>query len=75
MQYHVQHYILKPVTRQKLEQLEDILTELYKSKEASHQKILALSESNYQKELFDALRLTISAALKFFSVLRFTITA
>ena len=56
MQYHVQHYILKPVTRQKLEQLEDILTELYKSKEASHQKILALSESNYQKELFDALR-------------------
>lgn len=42
MQYHVQHYILKPVTRQKLEQLEDILTELYKSKEASHQKILAL---------------------------------
>lgn len=35
MQYHVQHYILKPVTRQKLEQLEDILTELYKSKEST----------------------------------------
>ena len=76
MQYHVQHYILRPVTRQKLEQLEDILTELYKSKEASHlKKLLPCQKATIRRNFLMHCAITISAALKIFSVLRFTITA
>lgn len=55
MQYHVNHYILKPITRQKLKELENILYELYLSREASHQQLLVLSEANYKNELSEAL--------------------
>ncbi|WMJ88991.1 response regulator transcription factor [Anaerocolumna sp. MB42-C2] len=55
MKYHVNHYILKPVTRQKIEQLEDILTELYQARESSRSKLIELTEYNYQKEISLAL--------------------
>lgn len=67
IRYHVNHYILKPVTRQKLKQLEDILTQLYQEREASHRKLLAMTESSYQQEIADALhRHDISAIEDFF---------
>lgn len=67
IQYHVHHYILKPVTRQKLEQLEDILIQLYQDREASHKKLLAMSESSYQQEIAQALhRHDVSAIEDFF---------
>ncbi len=67
IRYHVNHYILKPVTRQKLKQLEDILTQLYQEREASHQKLLAMTESSYPQEIADALRRhDISAIEDFF---------
>lgn len=56
IRYHVSHYILKPVTRQKLKQLEDILTQLYQDREASHKNLLAMSESSYPQEISDALQ-------------------
>ncbi len=67
IQYHVNHYILKPVTRQKLRQLEDILTQLYQDREASHRRLLAMTESSYQQEIADALRRhDVSAVEDFF---------
>ncbi len=56
MQYHVNHYILKPVTRKKLNELEEILTRLSLARAASHKQLLALSEADYKKELIEALR-------------------
>lgn len=67
MQYHVNHYILKPVTRQKLKDLEDILTQLYEAREASRQKIADMTDSNYPQEIAHALqRHDISAIEDFF---------
>ena len=43
MQYHVNHYILKPITRQKIIQLEDILIKLYEEKEMSKKIITSKS--------------------------------
>lgn len=56
MQYHVNHYILKPVTRQKLKDLEDILTQLYEAREASRRKIADMTDSNYSLEIAQALQ-------------------
>ncbi len=67
MQYHVNHYILKPVTRQKLKQLEDILTELYEARENSRRKIADMTDSNYSQEITAALhRHDINAIEDFF---------
>nr|WP_300656840.1 response regulator [uncultured Acetatifactor sp.] len=56
MQYHVNHYILKPVTRQKLQALEDILTQLYETREASRRKMEDMTDSNYPLEIAQALQ-------------------
>ena len=67
MQYHVNHYILKPVTRQKLQTLEDILTGLYEAREASRQKIADMTDSDYPQEIAQALqRHDVSAIEDFF---------
>ena len=75
MQYHVQHYILKPVTRQKLEQLEDILQNYIKSRKPLIRKFLPCQKATIRRNFLMRCAITISAALKIFSILRFTITA
>lgn len=56
MKYHVNHYILKPVTRQKLEELENILVHLYNIRENSRSRLIEITDSNYQKEIAVFLR-------------------
>ena len=56
MRYHVNHYILKPVTRKKIEELENILLELYHARESSRAKLLELTDNSYQQEIASALR-------------------
>ena len=55
MRYHVNHYILKPVTRKKIEELENILLELYHARESSRAKLLELTDNSYQQEIASAL--------------------
>ena len=56
MRYHVNHYILKPVTRKKIEELENILLELYHARASSRAKLLELTDNSYQQEIASALR-------------------
>ncbi len=56
MQYHVNHYILKPITRQKIIQLEDILIKLYEEKEMSKKNLMELADCNYRENLLNYLR-------------------
>ena len=56
LQYHVNQYILKPITRQKLAQLEDLLTSLYQYRESSQLTFLELTDSNWQQQISNALK-------------------
>lgn len=56
MKYHVTDYILKPISRTKLRQLEEILLDLYNKKETSKKNLIDLTRSNYQEEISLALR-------------------
>ncbi len=56
LKYHVKDYILKPITRKKLEQLENILIGFYNNRETSKAKLKELTTNNYQRELTDALK-------------------
>ncbi len=55
MSYHVNHYILKPITRKKIEQMEDILVELYRARETSRVNLINFTNGNWIKEVSKAL--------------------
>lgn len=55
IQYHVKDYILKPITRDKINQLEQLLIQINKSKQTKKKDFLKVWNSSLQEEILDAL--------------------
>ena len=73
MQYHVQHYILKPGRNSNSWKI--FLQNYIKARKPLIRKFLPCQKATIRRNFLMRCAITISAALKIFSVLRFTITA
>jgi two-component system response regulator YesN len=56
IQYKVKDYILKPVTRDKITQLEQLLIDINKSKQTKKKEFLSIWDTSLQEEIIEALR-------------------